>query len=222
MEEAEANGPFPSFDAFFTRKLRQGARVVSDDAIVSPADGQLSALGLVDENCSIRVKAQDYSVPELIGNPLEATHYLGGSFVVVYLSPRDYHRVHSPVAGRLTQVRAIPGDLFPVNSIGERYVHGLFVRNNRVTFGIETESLGRVTLVMVGATIVGRIGVTSLDGGSPQPGLTKLSPSISLAPGDEIGVFHLGSTVVALFEPQVQLQRQSGSVRYGESLLKET
>jgi phosphatidylserine decarboxylase len=114
----------------------------------------------------------------------------------------------------------MPGDLFPVNSIGERYIEGLFVRNNRVTFNLETAQFGRITLVMVGATIVGRIGVCALDDASPPPGVTELNPVPTLNKGDELGVFHLGSTVVLLFEPGVELRRQTGPIRYGESLLR--
>lgn len=221
MEEAHVEGPFSSFDAFFTRRLRHGVRSVSDDLVVSPADGVLSASGKVSENCRIRVKEQNYAVAELLGSTQDADRYLGGSFFVVYLSPRDYHRVHSPVAGQLTSLRAIPGDLFPVNSIGERHVQDLFVRNNRVAFHFETETLGRVTLVMVGATIVGRIGVSALDDTSPLPGLTRLTPPVTVERGSEVGIFHLGSTVVALLEPGVTLQRPHGPVKYGETLLRE-
>jgi phosphatidylserine decarboxylase len=221
MEEAHVEGPFPSFDAFFTRRLRYGVRAISEEPIVSPADGRLSASGAVSQGCRIQVKGQDYLVSELIGSSEDAKRYVGGSFAVVYLSPRDYHRVHSPVAGHLLSVRAIPGDLFPVNSIGERYVRDLFVRNNRVAFSIASESVGAVTLVMVGATIVGRIGVSALDDASPPPGLTRLDPTVALQRGDEVGIFHLGSTVVVLFEPGVPPLRQLGSVRYGETLLRE-
>lgn len=221
MEEAHVEGPFASFDAFFTRRLRQGVRSVSNDAVVSPADGHLSCSGQVADKCRIRVKEQSYAVAELLGSTSDAERYQDGSFIVVYLSPRDYHRVHTPVTGRLTSLRAIPGDLFPVNSIGERYVQDLFVRNNRVAFHIETETMGRVTLVMVGATIVGRIGVSALDDQSPLPGLTRLTPPVSVERGDEVGIFHLGSTVVALFEPGVTLRRPPGPVKYGETLLRE-
>ncbi len=222
MEEAEVEGPFPSFDAFFTRKLRRGARTVSEDEVVSPADGLLSAQGAVDTNCRIQVKGQNYSVAELIGSCDDAQLYVGGRFVVVYLSPRDYHRVHAPVSAELTSVRSVPGDLFPVNSIGERYVEGLFVRNNRVAFNLETRGLGRVTLVMVGATIVGRIGVSVLDDATPAPGLTPIVPPVQVERGDELGVFHLGSTVVVLFEPGVPVEGRPGVIRYGETLLKAT
>jgi phosphatidylserine decarboxylase len=113
----------------------------------------------------------------------------------------------------------MPGDLFPVNSIGERYVPQLFVRNNRVAIVIDTESLGRVTVVMVGATIVGRISVTALPAPAVPPGTHVIDPAFTVARGDEIGMFHLGSTAVVLFEPGLTLTRPPGIVRMGQSLV---
>jgi phosphatidylserine decarboxylase len=220
MEEAQGDQPYQSFDAFFTRPLREGVRSVSGDRVVSPSDGVLSALGPVEPNSRIVVKHQPYSVAELIGDARDAARYADGQFFVVYLSPRHYHRVHSPVDGELALVRAIPGDLYPVNSIGERYIPHLFVRNNRVAFVIDTTTFGRVTLVMVGATIVGRISVTALSRTTPEPGVTRLTPAHPLRRGEEIGIFHLGSTVVAFFEPGTAIRRPTGEVQYGESLLQ--
>lgn len=219
LEECEPCGAaYPSFDHFFTRRLRTGARPIADTAVVSPADGRIVQLGVVEPGGRIRVKAADYSVGELIGDAGEARHYEQGSFAVVYLSPRDYHRVHSPVAGRLTLVRSMPGDLFPVNSIGERHVPDLFVRNQRVSLAIDTPELGRVTVVMVGAIIVGRITVTALGGVDTRPGVYPIDPHVALEKGDEIGVFHLGSTAVLFVPPGVTLSHELGPVRYGEAL----
>lgn len=220
MDEAEGHlGSYPSFDAFFTRPLKKGLRRISADAAVSPADGKLSCLGRVDTGSSILVKGQKYEVGELIGDAGDANRYSGGQFAVVYLAPGDYHRVHSPVDGRVTWLRGIPGDLFPVNSVGERYVPRLFVRNNRVAIVIDTESLGRVTVVMVGATIVGRISVTALPGPAVPPGVHRIEPGLAVARGDEIGMFHLGSTAVVLLEPGLTLARPPGPVRLGQSLV---
>jgi phosphatidylserine decarboxylase len=219
LDEAEFNlRGYASFDEFFTRRLRRGARPIASSAVVSPADGRLDQLGPVRAGGRIAVKATDYSVGELIGDEAEARRYENGSFCVVYLSPRDYHRVHSPVAGQLSLVRSLPGDLFPVNSIGERHVKDLFVRNQRVALAIDTERLGRVTVVMVGAIIVGRITVTALGGSDTRPGVYPLEPAVRLQPGDEIGVFHLGSTAVLFLEPGVTLAHDLGPIRYGEAL----
>jgi len=224
MDEAEGHlGSYPSFDAFFTRPLKKGARRISADPAVSPADGKLSCLGRIDTGAQIHVKGQLYEAGELIGDELDARRYSGGQFAVVYLAPGDYHRVHSPVDGKVTLLRGIPGDLFPVNSIGERYVPQLFVRNNRVAIVIDTEKLGRVTVVMVGATIVGRISVTALPGQpAVPPGSHTIAPGFEVAKGDEIGMFHLGSTAVVLFEPGLTLTRATGVVRLGQSLVSES
>ncbi len=222
MEEAMPEpGPYASFDAFFTRPLKEGARQVSSDAVVAPADGKLSSCGRVDSGSRIFVKGQHYDVGELIGDARDAARYSGGEFAVVYLAPGDYHRVHSPVDGEVTLVRGMPGDLYPVNSIGEKHIPQLFVRNHRAAIVIDTRGLGRVTVVMVGAVIVGRITITALPGRpSAQPGVHPVNPPQSVTRGQEIGVFHLGSTAVVLLEPGVSVGRALGKVRYGESLLR--
>jgi phosphatidylserine decarboxylase len=220
MDEAEGHlGSYPSFDAFFTRPLKKGVRSISSDPIVSPSDGKLSCLGRVENGGQLHVKGQQYDVAELIGDQQDAQRYAGGQFAVVYLAPGDYHRVHSPVDGRISLLRGMPGDLFPVNAIGERYVPRLFVRNNRVAIVIDTEQLGRVTVVMVGATIVGRISVVAHPGPSVPPGDTVVQPPHVVARGDEIGMFHLGSTAVILLEPGPTLTRMIGVVRMGQSLV---
>ncbi len=220
MDEAEGHlGSYPSFDAFFTRPLKKGVRSISPDPVVSPSDGKLSCSGRIETEGQLHVKGQLYSVAELIGDQQDAQRYAGGQFAVVYLAPGDYHRVHSPVDGRITLLRGMPGDLFPVNAIGERYVPQLFVRNNRVAIVIDTEQLGRVTVVMVGATIVGRISVVAHPGPAVPPGVHVVDPPHAVSRGDEIGMFHLGSTAVVLFEPGLVLTRAIGVVRMGQSLV---
>jgi len=221
LEDAELPpGAFPSFDAFFTRQLKPGARTVSADALVSPADGALSAQGIVDPGARIFVKGQPYDVGELVGDPRDAARYAGGEFAVVYLAPRDYHRIHAPADGNITLVRGLPGDLFPVNSIGERHIPQLFVRNQRAAIVIDTPGLGRVTVVMVGAVIVGRITVTAVGGSDIAPGQYPMQPPRPVRKGEEIGIFHLGSTVVLLLEPGLAVAREPGPIRFGESLLR--
>ncbi|HTM43463.1 MAG TPA: archaetidylserine decarboxylase [Polyangiaceae bacterium] len=221
LEEAEAvDGGYPSFDAFFTRKLRQGVRSIDDSVLVSPADGKLASKGPIDAEASIVAKGQAYKVAELTGEPEDAQRYQGGQFGVVYLSPRDYHRVHSPVDGELHYARSIAGDLYPVNAIGEQHVPGLFVKNQRVSLPIQTENHGRVTVILVGATIVGRITVTGLEQESTPPGLHPFSPPRQIKRGDEIGVFHLGSTAVLLVEPGLGIERELGPILYGHALVK--
>jgi phosphatidylserine decarboxylase len=210
---------YPSFDAFFTRELRDGARVINDAPVVSPADGVLVAAGGVDSQSEFLVKGKPYGLAELIGDEREAAAFSGGAFAVVYLSPRDYHRVHSPVDGHLYRVKGISGDLYPVNSIGERHVPNLFVKNQRVAMFVDRGARGRAVIVMVGAMIVGKITVRALPSRGTPLGDHRLDPAVVVRRGDEIGTFHLGSTVVMLRSPGTTLGRPAGPIRYGESLL---
>ncbi len=196
------DGAFASFDAFFTRRLREGARPLVEDAraIASPADGRLEDAGPILEGGSFTIKGRSYGVADLVGDPAEVARYEGGQYAIVYLSPRDYHRVHAPVQGRVTRVRSLPGDLFPVNSIGERHVPSLFATNRRVAIVIDTEARGRVTVVMVGAMIVGRITVSAIDAHDVPLGDHVIDPAVEVALGGEIGIFHLGSTAVVFVE----------------------
>ncbi|MFT3773758.1 MAG: archaetidylserine decarboxylase [Minicystis sp.] len=220
------DGSFPSFDAFFTRPLREGARPLHTDpaAFVSPADGRLEDAGPVHAGGKLKIKGRDYAVADLVGDPAEVARYEGGQFAIVYLSPRDYHRVHSPVAGKITLIRSLPGDLYPVNSIGERHVPSLFSTNRRVAIVIDTPLHGRVTVVMVGAMIVGRITVSAIDARDVPLGNHEIDPGISVERGDEIGKFHLGSTAVVFAEKGVSppwrrpINGQGARILMGEPL----
>ena len=218
------DAPYPSFDAFFTRKLREGLRPVSGDdrTLVSPADGRLSVTGVIDPHGSFLVKGQLYTMEDLLGDAGFARELSGGGFGVVYLSPRDYHRVHSPVAGKIVRVRAIDGDRYPVNRIGELHVPRLFVRNRRVLIEIASPEWGRVAVVLVGAMIVGRMTVSHVDQ-ADVAGEHVFKPPRAIARGEEIGRFHLGSTVVfgvpkAHF-PSTGFTHRGGEVVYGEALI---
>ena len=219
------SGAYESFDQFFTRELRPGLRTICSNAqeIASPADGAIEAIGPIDEAGTLVVKKQRYTVADLIGDAADAERYAGGQFAIVYLSPRDYHRVHSPVDGAITRVRSMPGDLFPVNSIGERHVPLLFSKNRRVAIVIDTAALGRVTLVMVGAIIVGRITVNAIPGQDVPLGDHVMSPPRPVKKGEEVGIFHLGSTAI-VFAPRgaaAPFARATGPVRLGQSLAGE-
>ena len=225
LEECVQREGFRSFDEFFTRALRDGARAVDARAgvVVSPADGRLDCTGAVEPGALFPVKGRNYRGEDLVGDAAEAARYDGGAGCVIYLSPRDYHRVHSPVDGVVTRVRSLPGDYYPVNSIGLRHVDGLFVRNRRVAIAIDTpreSGLGRVTVVMVAALIVGRISVAGIDARDVPFGDHAEDPPRKLARGDELGRFHLGSTVVMFFERGVAHQWlvENGPVRWGQSL----
>ncbi len=223
LDDCAERGGWSSFDAFFTRELRDGTRPVDRDAqaIVSPADGRIASMGRIDDGSTLLVKGRPYGVGELVGNDEEGRFYAGGLACVIYLSPRDYHRVHSPVGGTLRAVRSIPGDYYPVNTIGMRHVPKLFVRNRRVSMAIDTApttGLGRVTIVMVSAMIVGRVTVTGIAARDVPFGEHTLN--VPVRKGDEIGVFHLGSTAVMLVEKSAVARwtASEGAVRLGERI----
>ena len=228
-ECAKASG-FASFDEFFTRELREGARTMPADigVAVSPADGRIDSIGPIGSGSDRRaflVKGRPYQVDELVGDPAEAKRYEGGTGCVVYLSPRDYHRVHSPVEGTIVSVRSMPGDYYPVNAIGVRHVHNLFVRNRRVAISVDTppeSGLGRVTVVMVAAMVVGRITVTGNAARDVPTGLHTYEPPLRVARGDEIGIFHLGSTAVVFFEKKARVKWlvDDGPIRFGQPFAK--
>jgi len=227
MDECAKSEGFASFDEFFTRALKHDARKMSDDPriAVSPADGRVDSMGPVGDSRSRRafyVKGRPYQVDELVGDPEEAKRYDGGTGCVVYLSPRDYHRVHSPVSGKIAVVRSMPGDYYPVNAIGVRHVHNLFVRNRRVAIAIDTppeSGFGRVTVVMVAAMVVGRITVAGMDERDVPMGVHRFDATpLQVARGDEIGIFRLGSTAVVFFERQANVKWlvEDGPVRFGQ------
>ena len=222
LDECAKTAGFASFDEFFTRELREGARTMPSDPriAVSPADGRIDSIGRIDGR-AFHVKGRPYAIDELVGDAEEAKRYEGGDGCVVYLSPRDYHRVHSPVEGKIVSVRSMPGDYYPVNAIGVRHVHNLFVRNRRVAIDIDTPpetGFGRVTVVMVAAMVVGRITVTGIDARDVPFGPHGYDPPRNVARGDEIGIFRLGSTAVVFFEPKARVKWLvgEGPVRFGQ------
>lgn len=194
---------FRTFDEFFTRRLREGARMVDPDsrALVSPADGRLEDLGEITADGRLAIKGQPYTAAELLGDAETAAAYEGGRYFVVYLSPRDYHRVHAPVSGEIQTVRYIPGTLFPVNRVGS-HIPQLFVRNERLAILQESVVHGSVTTIMVGAIGVGRIGLSFDDletNRGNAPGLRSYADApIARSRGDELGVFHMGSTAIVM------------------------
>jgi phosphatidylserine decarboxylase len=227
FDECVQNEGFTSFDDFFTRTLKADARPMEGDerTIVSPADGRLDEPGRVDADAVYMVKGRPYKAVELLGSEAEAERYAGGSACVVYLSPRDYHRVHAPVSGVISEVRSMPGDYYPVNAIGIAHVPNLFAVNRRVAIAIDTPEstgLGRVTLVMVAAIVVGRITVSGIDARDVPFGTQRLDPPRRVARGDEVGIFHLGSTVVMFMEKRATgpWRATEGAVRFGQALMR--
>lgn len=206
-QAARGIGEFASFNDFFTRELKPCARPLADAAqfILSPADGAVSQLGPISGGRIIQAKGRDYSVAEILGcGAEEAARFEGGSFITIYLSPKDYHRVHMPAAGTLQATSYIPGDLFSVNTATAAGVDRLFARNERLSCRFDGPD-GHFASIMVGAMIV-----AGIDTVWPNAFRTHASASVhedftgkghSFAAGDEMGRFYLGSTVVLLFEP---------------------
>lgn len=203
--EAEFASPadYPTFNAFFTRALKSGARPVDDSgrSIVSPADGRLTEYGTIDDGTLLQAKGIRYPIEALLGEQRsELDAFIGGSYATVYLAPRDYHRVHAPAAGGLTQTRYIPGRRFAVNEATASVVDRLFCRNERVVCHFEGE-FGRMAVVLVGALNVASIS-TARHGELPSGRARQWDEPVSVAyrKGEEIGRFNLGSTVIVVFE----------------------
>jgi phosphatidylserine decarboxylase len=220
---------FETFVDFFSRPLRPGLRPIAggEDVIVSPVDGVVSQAGHAAGGRLLQAKGIDYTLDALLGEPALAARYLGGAFVTLYLSPRDYHRIHCPLGGRIVGYRYLPGRLWPVNAASVRAVRGLFTINERLATLLETP-LGACAVVAVGATIVGRIRV-SYDPAAPcsnrpraEPVAREYARPISVEKGQELGAFEMGSTVILLFEPGraalLDRVREGAPVRVGEPL----
>lgn len=212
MAEAVHADPahYKSFNEFFTRPLKEGVRPVADSQWVCPVDGAISQCGPIDKDQIFQAKGHHYSTRALVGGDEQlAAQFQNGQFATLYLSPRDYHRIHMPIAGQLLRMIHVPGDLFSVNPTTARGVPGLFARNERVVCEFETEK-GPMVLVLVGATIVGSM-ATVWHGqvNPPRPGMVREwryeTQAVQLQKGEEMGRFLLGSTVVMLF-PQNSIQ----------------
>ena len=231
MAEALEENPlaYKSFNDFFTRALKPNARPIATDskAIISPADGAISQIGHISADKIFQAKGHDYSVTTLLGGDEQrAAAFIGGQFATVYLSPKDYHRVHMPFTGKLTQMIYVPGDLFSVNTTTAENVPNLFARNERVVCLFDTE-VGQMAVVLVGAMIVAGIATAWAGNLAPQGKkvvTTNYDGSITLKKGDELGRFYLGSTAIVLFGANVMQWRNGLSatnpVRMGEAMGK--
>ena len=198
---------YRSFNEFFTRALKPGARPIAQAELVCPVDGAISQFGPIAGNQIFQAKGHHYSTTALVGGDAAlAAQYDNGSFATIYLSPRDYHRIHMPCEGRLTRMVYVPGDLFSVNPVTARGVPGLFARNERVVCVFES-ARGPFVLVLVGATIVGSMATVWHGVVNPPRGKVVREwlypavdqPEVMLKQGEEMGRFLLGSTVVLLF-----------------------
>jgi phosphatidylserine decarboxylase len=228
---AEAANPdiasYASFNEFYTRARRPGARPLADADFICPVDGRISQFGAIEDDQIFQAKGHKFSTTALVGGDRElAAQFQHGSFANLYLSPRDYHRIHMPCDGKLTRMIYVPGELFSVNPTTARGIPGLFARNERVVCVFDTAS-GPFVMTLVGATIVGSMatvwhGVVNPPRHSSVQEWTYADQDIVLKKGDELGRFLLGSTVVMLF-PKDKLHfneawQPAGPVRLGETM----
>jgi phosphatidylserine decarboxylase len=232
-------GGYPSFGDFFARRLRHGAREVdrSPLAIISPCDGMLAARGTAARGSLVQAKGRLYQLAELLADEGLAAALTGGPYATIYLSPRDYHRVHAPADARVVGYDYLPGALWPVNPRVAARRDGLFARNERVVIRMHAGGLGPIALVMVGASGVGNIRLAPAlcsPGSSAAPALGADSAAwraarearrveladVTVSRGDELAAFRLGSTVVLVFEAgRVELAGELGQVvRFGQSI----
>lgn len=221
MTEAESAdlASYPSFNAFFSRRLKPGLRPI-EGRVSSPADGCVSACGDITNNQIIQAKGIDYSVEKLLASP-RSTRFRHGSFITIYLSPKDYHRVHNPITGDLGSGTYVPGKLFSVNDATARSVPDLFADNERYVMHFDTPQ-GAMAVVMVGAMIVA--GIQTPWHQAPYPAGKLLdetfTPPRHIAQGEELGKFLMGSTAIVLLEKRVSWQVSANQlVKMGQSLV---
>ncbi len=229
LSECPDLGTYRTFAEFFARPLHPGRRPVApgDDVVVSPVDGAVSEVGVALGGRLVQAKGIDYTVAALLADDDLALRFAGGAYATIYLSPRDYHRIHFPVGGKVTGWRYAPGRLWPVNPASVRTVRGLFAVNERLVTVVEGP-LGRAAVVAVGATIVGRVhpyydpSVPRTNERRGAPGRHDYETPIPVEKGQELGAFEMGSTVVVLFEPgRVRLDARlapGARVRVGEAI----
>ncbi|HIG89291.1 MAG TPA: phosphatidylserine decarboxylase [Candidatus Thioglobus sp.] len=216
---------YKHFNDFFTRSLKIGARPIADSAIVCPVDGAVSQVGKINNAQILQAKGRDYSVNQLLGNDSRSVDFTDGFFATIYLSPKDYHRIHMPYDGKLISMDYIPGDLFSVNQQTAQNVDNLFARNERVVCYFQTE-FGLAAFVLVGAIFVGSM--QTVWHGQINPPYKKqvqhfdyLDQDIKLKKGEEMGRFNMGSTIIMLSPNQdnpfnlSELER----VRMGQALI---
>jgi phosphatidylserine decarboxylase len=219
---------YPTIGHFFTRDLREGLRPIESD-FVSPVDGTLRNFGLIEGFRLEQIKGKTYTLDRFLGDDQDAQRYVNGAFFNLYLSPQDYHHIHSPVNGGIVKSVHIPGKLWPVNDWSLANIEELFSINERVVTYIDAAELGRVAVIMVGATNVGKISVVydsfvSNAYGAEKRVTRNYDPPFNISAGQRLGTFHMGSSVVVLLEPgridvgRVRLQA-GHKVQYGAAVL---
>ncbi len=192
LDEAEKQlNEYKSLNAFFTRKLKPGIRPLADSYFVHPADSRMTQFGVIENDTLIQAKGLDYKLSAFIGSEDRAKKYEGGVFIVYYLCPTDYHRVHAPVEGTVKEIKKLGLDLWPVNDASVSSIPNLFITNERVVVSVSSQ-LGPVEVVFVGATNVGSIEIFKKE-------------AEFVEKGEELGVFQMGSTVVMIYPKSAKI-----------------
>ncbi|MGP4789710.1 archaetidylserine decarboxylase [Psychrobacter sp. 1Y11] len=197
--ERDSFNAYESFNDFFTRELKDDARAIDSTVggIVSPADGIISQLGQIKDHKVLQAKGRDYDIGQLLANSADGDYFADGSFATVYLAPSNYHRVHMPFAGTLTNTRYVPGTLFSVNTVTAANIPDLFARNERLVCMFDTE-YGKAAVVLVGAMIVAGIESVATGKITRTDDMQEEAHNMALAKGDELGRFYLGSTAIVV------------------------
>ena len=197
--ERDSFNAYESFNDFFTRELKDNARLIdsADNGIVSPADGVISQLGQINDHKLLQAKGREYDIGQLLANSADGDYFADGSFATVYLAPSNYHRVHMPFDGTLTTARYVPGTLFSVNNSTAANIPDLLARNERLVCMFDTE-YGKAAVVLVGAMIVAGIESVATGKISRTEDIQETTHSMALAKGDELGRFYLGSTAIVI------------------------
>lgn len=227
LDECELElSAYESLGEFFTRGLRAGARTIDADprSIISPCDGVVAALGTAAAGALVQAKGRNYRLADLVADDELAALLEGGAYTTIYLSPRDYHRVHAPVAGRIESYDYVPGYLWPVNPRIANRRDGLLARNERVVIRLNSPEVGHVAVVMVGAAGVGNIRLARGPDSAALRGRGERHRvelrDLTVKRGDELGAFRLGSTVVLVFEPgRAELAGEVGqAIQFGQRI----
>ena len=196
---------YPTINAFFTRELKPGLRPLAPNAIVSPVDAAVGAYGMVEADTLVQAKGRTYSLAALLGDGELARTFEGGTYTTLYLSPKDYHRIHVPMSGHVTAATYIPGELWPVNAAAVTHVADLFAVNERIVVMMDGEQGGRLAIVPVGATMVGmtRLVFDDMHTNARRREVQRrtYAPPIAMHCGDQLGHFEFGSTVVLVCSP---------------------
>lgn len=207
ISESKAKIPeFNTFNEFFTRRLKESARSInqSKNVIVSPVDGKILSKGTIFKGTLVQAKGMRYTIHDLLKDDKLAYDFLDGQYIVFYLAPKNYHRIHSPADIGVKELAYIPGQLFPVNSFGFENIENLFPVNERLTTIAHSKTFGKMAIVKIGATVVGRIKASydNLLGFNEfsKSFRKKYEKSVSIKKGQELGMFEMGSAVILLFE----------------------